>query len=77
MNQKEFFQELEFILELDPGTITGGEKLADLGGWDSLAYLSFIAMVDEKLGQALNAKDIAVCVTPLDLCRLCGERVAG
>jgi acyl carrier protein len=76
MNRTEFFEEIEAILELDPGTIKGEEPLASLGGWDSLAVLSFISMVDEKLGLALEAKEIKKCVTSLDLCRLCGEGVA-
>jgi acyl carrier protein len=77
VDKLKFFEELEIILELDSGSITGEEQLSDLGGWDSLAILSFISMVDEKMGMTLEPKRIAKCLTPMDLCQLCGDGVVG
>jgi acyl carrier protein len=77
MDKRQFFEEIESILEIDPGTISGGENLKELGSWDSMAILTFIAMVDEKLGLALDPKSLKACVTPEDLLALCGNPVQG
>lgn len=50
MNRKEFLNELEDIMELDPNTLTENQVLLDLRQWDSIAFLSIIAMLDEKFG---------------------------
>lgn len=49
MNRKEFLNALEQIMELDPNTLKGDEVLVDMGEWDSISFLSVIAMADEKL----------------------------
>lgn len=75
MTTTEFHSQIEAILEVAPGTITGGEKLADLAAWDSLAVLSFIAMVDEKFKVQFTSRDIAACATVGDLAMLLGDRI--
>lgn len=47
MNKQEFLNALEEILELDENTLKGDEVLMDIEQWDSLAFLSIIAMADE------------------------------
>lgn len=72
MLASDFYRELESILEFQPGSIiTGTENLATLGQWDSMAFLTFIAFADDKLGTPVNVDNLTVCNTPADLGRLC------
>lgn len=70
MDRQSFYRELDEILELDRGTITGTTMIKGLEGWNSLAVISLIAMVDDQLGLALPPKSIAECATAGDLARL-------
>lgn len=76
MNSADFLRELDEMLELDPGALTGAEKLADLEGWDSLAVISFIALVDEKLGVVVEGEKLARAKTVADLLDIAGVTVA-
>jgi len=67
VNKAEFYQNLDELLEFDPGTIKGSELLADLEAWDSMTVLSFIAMADEKYGVNIRANRIAECKSVDDL----------
>ncbi len=70
MDGVEFRGELEEILELAPGTLTGTEALDDLGGWDSMAVLGVIALADQKLGTVLSAATLMECKTVEELTRI-------
>jgi acyl carrier protein len=76
MTKAEFYSELEGLLEIAPGTIQGKETLRDLPGWDSMAVLSVIAMVDEKIGEGLSPKALAECKTVFDLANLFPGKIA-
>jgi acyl carrier protein len=58
------------MLELTPGTLTGGEVLAELEMWDSLAVISFIALVDERFGVVIEGERLARAVSVEDLITL-------
>ena len=58
MTKKELLQMLEEIVEAEPNTLTGEERLEDLQSWDSLAVVNFIAVVDENFGLTLEPKKI-------------------
>jgi len=76
MTRKEFLGLLEEIVEEDPGTLTGAEKLKEqVAGWNSLAVVSFIALVDEHFGITLSPKVIADCKTVNDLIGLLNGKV--
>lgn len=75
MNHSEFLRHLDGVIEAAPGTLKGDEILAELSAWDSLAVLSFIAMVDDKFKVQLSGKDIAACQSLADLARLLGDRI--
>lgn len=77
MNGQDFLRALDEMLELEPGTLTGTEALDDLEGWDSLAVISFIALVDEKLGQVVAGERLAKARTVADLLDLAGLAVPG
>jgi len=75
MTTTEFYERLEFILELEPNTINGTESLDDLEGWDSLAKLSFIAMGDADLDTIVSAKGLLACKNVADLVNLFDGKV--
>jgi acyl carrier protein len=76
MNENEFYGYLEELLEVPAGSIAGETALKDLEAWDSLAVISFIAMVDSNYGLTLPAKRIAAAVTVNDLAALIQEQKA-
>lgn len=75
MDTKDFLLALDEMLELDPGTLTGTEALDELENWDSLAVISFIALVDEKLGTVVAGEKLAKAKTVADLLALAGIAV--
>lgn len=76
MERAAFLRSLDEMLELEPGTLTGAETLADLDMWDSLAIISFIALVDEQYGIVVEGERLAQARTVEDLLGLVSERVA-
>lgn len=58
------------MLIIEPGTLTGTEKLEDLEQWMSLAIVSFMELADSNNGTHPSPRDIAKCVTVSDLLQL-------
>lgn len=75
MDGKDFLLVLDEMLELEPGTLTGSEDLESLDDWDSLAVISFIALVDEKLGIVVEGEKLASAKTVGDLLGVAGVTV--
>jgi len=75
MTKKEFYFALENMLEMEPETIKGDELLVNLPGWDSVAVLSFIALVDEKLGESVSAAALVRAQTVADLIGLFPDKI--
>lgn len=75
MTRAEFLAELDEMLELDAGTLTGDETLEYLEGWDSLAVISFIALVDEKLNLVVEGERLSRAKTVADLLEIAGVTV--
>lgn len=67
MNNSEFIKLFEAIVEADPGTLKESDILDAIDGWDSLAVVALIAMVDEKAGIPLPPNKISSSVTIHDL----------
>ncbi len=76
MTKADFLRELDEMLELAPGTLSGDEVLAEVDGWDSLAVISFIALVDEKLNLVVEGEKLARAKTVADLLDIAGVTVA-
>lgn len=70
MTRPEFHRLLETEIGLSPGTIQGQELLKDIPKWDSLAVLSFIALVDTQFRTQVSVDDITACKSIADLERL-------
>ncbi len=77
MTKSQFLRLVEEVAQEPAGTLQGPELLENLGGWDSLAVVSFIAMVDEQLGMTLQPRAIADCKTVDDLFVLSQGTVTG
>jgi acyl carrier protein len=56
--RNELLAAFEPLIRVPRGTLTGTEELKNLAGWDSLAIIEFIALVDEKSGVELTATDV-------------------
>lgn len=69
MDQQELIALVEEILEVDPGTVSMSDDLENLG-WDSLANITFIAEVDEKIGRTVGSSALADCSSVSDLWQL-------
>lgn len=76
MDRKDFLLALDEMLELDAGTLQGDEELESLEGWDSLAVISFIALVDERIGIVVEGEKLAKARTVSDLLAVAGVAVA-
>ena len=63
MTPAEFYALLDEMLELEPGTLTGEERLDTLENWDSLAVISFIALVDEHFDTLIDSDKLAAAAT--------------
>jgi acyl carrier protein len=67
MDRPTFLPLLDEILELPGGTLKGPEKLEDLENWNSLAMVSFVALVDEHFNYAISPRQFVNCATVDDL----------
>jgi acyl carrier protein len=76
MDQTKFFAKIEEILDSEPGSVSGESTVQDQEGWDSVAALSLIAMIDESYGVSLEGTEIFGCPTVGELLGLVEQRAA-
>lgn len=79
MDTKIVLQEIEEVVDMELGSLRGNESLDDLPNWDSLAFLSFLAMAESRFGvkvapetlrAARSVTDLYAILAPgLDECR--------
>lgn len=67
MTEQEKMEELVDVLEMDLGEFDRDTVLEEVETWDSVAVLSFIALMNEKFDKIFYAPEIAVCKTVGDL----------
>lgn len=75
MKTGKFLNLLEELLEMDLGTLRGDEKLDSLNGWDSLAVVGFIALMDRHFSLEVPAPEVTAARTIGDLIALAGDRI--
>jgi acyl carrier protein len=73
--EKELFEQLEDILELETGTITLSDTFRDFDNWDSMANLSVKAMLEDSFGVNINSQDFKNLITVGDLVNEIKKRV--
>lgn len=69
MTNKEKLNLLEEMLDSGE-TLTDDMVLSDVENWDSMAFISFIALVDEKFGKQVAAPTVKAAKTVDDLLKL-------
>lgn len=72
MNKLEFFSAVAEILEISPEGLKGSEILEDIGNWDSLSIISFVAMVDSDMNKPVEPEKLKEARTLDDLAALVG-----
>jgi len=72
MNKSEFIKQIADILEISPDNLTGSEILEEIGNWDSLSIISFVAMVDDELKKIVDPEKLKEAQTINDLIELVG-----
>ncbi|MCP3177559.1 acyl carrier protein [Desulfuromonas sp. KJ2020] len=75
MNKAGFYEQLDDVLNLEPGTVEGDEKLEDFDMWDSLGVVTFIALMDEHLEVTLSPEAISKAETVADLLALVADKL--
>lgn len=73
MEKEKKMELLAEILDVDPEEIKEEMDLAEVGEWDSLAILSFIAMMDEEFGREVNGATVKNLVKVSDALALMEE----
>ncbi len=66
MEIREKIAKLEEIMELEEGSLTEETLLVDVDEWDSVAAISYIALLDEEFGVSISAKEIKSFQTVAD-----------
>jgi acyl carrier protein len=66
MDPKPFLTNMEELLECDPGSLSLDQTLASTGKWDSLNFVSFLAMAHAKYGVKVAPANLMACKTIAD-----------
>ena len=66
MNNEKKMELLADILDIEAEELTPETRLVDMEEWDSIAALSFIAMMDEEFGKEFKCADVKKIVTVQD-----------
>lgn len=66
MDEKEKLAKMEEIMELDEGVLKVTDVLEDYDEWDSIAMLSFIAMMDSDFDKVIKGDEVRSFVTVQD-----------
>ena len=75
MTKQEFIDEIEFILNEKPGTLTEETPLAPLSGFDSTGLLGLIALYDGDLGIKADVDRLRASQTVADLITMAGGQL--
>jgi len=77
LNRSDFLRRFETILEepLEPGTLTGDELCEDIDGWDSLAALAFISMLNKDYKIVIKPETIFKCKTVNEIINMVAEHI--
>jgi acyl carrier protein len=65
----EFIENFKEALDVE-GEFNLEKKLNEIDEWDSMGYISMMAMIDEKYGKVVSANQLKKCETIGDLYKL-------
>ena len=58
MTKAQFIENCCIALEVDPGSLDEQSTPDDVSTWDSMGWISLMAMIDEELGVTLDAEEL-------------------
>lgn len=67
MSNQEKLEKIAEIMDVEVEEVKEEAALADYEEWDSVAILSFIALMDEEFGKAVKGAEIREFVTVKDV----------
>lgn len=70
MTDAKKIEALEEMMDLDAGTLTPETQLSEVEEWDSIALISFIALVDDEFDKVIKGSTIKAQKTVADLMAL-------
>jgi acyl carrier protein len=74
LTRDEFIREFADIVGEDAAKLTPDTKLAGLEGWDSVAYLSVVVLIDDRLGISVGPEALQSATQVSDLLALGDSR---
>lgn len=70
MNDKAFLADMEELLAVDAGSLSLEQTLLSTGKWDSVSFVSFLAMAHSKYTALVPPAAVRNCKTFADLMKL-------
>ncbi len=70
MTKEKKIELLEEMMDLESGALTPDTELEDLEEWDSIALISFIALIDDEFNKVVKGSVIKEQKTVADLMAL-------
>ena len=67
LDKKQFLEEFADMLGVSAAELTPSTQLSSLENWDSVAYLSTMVLLDEKVGVAISPDDLTSARTVQDI----------
>ena len=75
MTTEQFLVEFAEVVAADAGSLRSDTRLSSLEGWDSVAYLSTMVLLDEKLGVTVPHETLLEAKTVADLIRAADGKI--
>lgn len=72
--EKDFLKKFAEVLEIEDRELSLNDKFREYDEWDSLAFLSVIAMIDEEYDVLIEGKDFKKLETLGDILNAIKER---
>lgn len=73
MTNEKKMELLEEVMDMEAGTLAPDAVLEELEEWNSIAVISFIAMVDDEFDKVINSASLKKQKTVADLLALMEE----
>jgi sugar O-acyltransferase (sialic acid O-acetyltransferase NeuD family) len=67
----------EEAIEAELGTVNDSQALSDIEGWDSMALLGLIALVDDRYGITIDLESLANSKNVADILNLIDSQISG
>lgn len=75
MDTQAFLDQMKDVLDIDDRELSLDDKFKTFDEWDSLAYLSTIAMIDDEYGVVISAAEFRTLTTLGDVVKAIEAKV--